>query len=186
MFKLLDGCEVFFFIAVFLKRTFRVLVFRPSFICLFVCLFLNWMFCVFTHTFLFFWVGHCLFLTQFLPFIESVLHVFLGNLPCLTQFLLLFRVGTISILTQSSPSLFWISDSGFSVSPSHFLNQSFRFLKSDFSSESFLFFDSDLPYFNDVSTSHFFHCPSYFFHCVLPAFAYSAFWFDCHLHCWQN
>ena len=80
---------------------------------------------------------------------------FWENLPCLTQsfsFLWtslslgtsLFWLSPVLLFEypfDSVHSIFWASASGFSVSPSHFLNHFFRSLTWDFSSESFLLID---------------------------------------------
>ena len=70
-------------------------------------------------------------------------------------------------------SLSWVSPSGFSVSSSHFLRQSFP-IKSNFLGKCFLFFDSDFTCFNDVSPSHFFGSVFPFF--SLPPSSFYPFW----------
>ena len=104
--------------------------------------------------------------TQFFPFTESVLPFFESDLTCFVLVLLVFLSQILSILTQ--PSLF----SHLFSRSFHFLSYFFRVLRQPFSvfksavpdlQKIHTFrvncsysFDSDLPCFNDFSTSHIF------------------------------
>ena len=111
--------------------------------------------------------------------------------------------------------IYWVSRSLFWVGPSVFWLNSSRFFESDlcyFDSVhpnywvSPSLFESDLPCFVSVllvllsrtfrvlsetfsiltQSFPFIDSVCLFFHCVLPTFACSAFWFDRHVHCWRN
>ena len=115
-------------------------------------------------------------------FFESDLQCFWIGLPCFDS--------DLPCLESELPI--------FRVSPSHFLSQTFSFLRvSPFnhSKTVILIFWVRPSHFFRVSPSHFcmsvllIFCvrpPSHFLHCVLPAFACSVFRFSCHVHCWKN
>ena len=116
---------------------------------------LSWSFCILTLSF---------------PFTESVLPFFESYISCFGSALLIFLGRTFTILTQSFPFIE-------SVHPF------FVLVFPDFESPTFWvnnsYFDSELPCFNDVSSSYFLG-QSFTSLPILP------FWFDHYLHCWQN
>ena len=107
------------------------------------------------------------------------------DLPCLYSAFLIFLSRIFSILTQSFPFLsqsFGISRHSSSLFESvlpDFEGPTFWANLSYFLTQTYHFLIMSVPPIFWVS-------PSYIFCCLFLPFSHFAFWFDRHVHCWQN